>query len=389
MSTAENAEKRYLVENSIPELMDEFLLALVTDRPKDPRTYGTKWFETKSIEGSATELSTHANNGPAFTQYGLADRGSNVREGMCDATAHPDARFLIFNGQKPLSQLTSDGKREIAWVPSAAASPLISESTQVVFLGFDPQQTPHFTFVAAPETTASAIVSNADFDWDLRMGGGLTKTQTELGIMAQALSMLDWNARNLHCALCGAPNKSTEAGHKRVCTNADCKSHARVHNFCFPRTDPTAIMAVHDGGDSCLLGRSARFPPGLYSCLAGFVEPGETIEAAAAREVFEEAGVKLQYNTIKYQMSQPWPFPNSLMLGMIAQAEPNSVINIDKKELENAFWAPRADVVKALAAAAAGKKGPAEGLSFALPPPTTIAWQLLNLWVTKGAESKL
>ena len=140
---------------------------------------------------------------------------------------------------------------------------------QVVFLGFGPQRIPHFAFALPPDTPAQALGHGADFRWDLKTDSMRAKAPEELGIAAQALAVLDWNARNVHCPLCGAPNKSAEGGHKRVCTAAACLSHKRKQNFCFPRTDATVITVVHDGADRCLLGHAHRHPPGVYSCFAG------------------------------------------------------------------------------------------------------------------------
>ncbi|HEV2558360.1 MAG TPA: NAD(+) diphosphatase [Microvirga sp.] len=154
----------------------------------------------------------------------------------------------------------------------------------------------------------------------------------EQGLLAMAKSLLDWHRRHRFCAQCGQPTASAQAGFRR-----DCAGCGAQH---FPRTDPVAIMLVTHG-DTCLLGRQARFLPGMYSCLAGFIEPGETLEDAVRREVFEEAGVRV--GAVAYAQSQPWPFPSSLMIGCVAEALTTDIA-IDADELEDARWFHRDEI---------------------------------------------
>ncbi len=153
-----------------------------------------------------------------------------------------------------------------------------------------------------------------------------------LSILAQARSVIGWHDRHGFCANCGNKTESADSGYRRTC--AQC---AAEH---FPRTDPVVIMAVRRS-DQYLLGRQASWPPHMYSALAGFMEPGETIEQAVRREVMEETAI--QTGRVSYVASQPWPFPSSLMIGMIAEAE-SEEIDIDPKELETARWFPRAEL---------------------------------------------
>jgi NAD+ diphosphatase len=148
----------------------------------------------------------------------------------------------------------------------------------------------------------------------------------ELGILAMAKSLLDWHRRHRFCPACGAASAPGQAGFRR-----DCTACGTQH---FPRTDPVVIMLISDG-ERCLLGRQSRFVPGMYSCLAGFLEPGETIEAAVRRETFEEAGIRV--GAVRYALSQPWPFPSSLMIGCVGEALTRD-ITIDREELEDARW---------------------------------------------------
>jgi NAD+ diphosphatase len=159
----------------------------------------------------------------------------------------------------------------------------------------------------------------------------------DLGLLAAARSLLQWHARHRFCANCGSPSAAMDGGWRRVCP-ACSASH-------FPRTDPVAIVAVKHGG-RLLLARQPHFPPGMYSALAGFIEPGETIEAAAEREIFEEAGVRLR--NVRYRSSQPWPFPSSLMIGLIADAV-DDALTVDRSELEDARWFTRDECAAMLA----------------------------------------
>lgn len=182
----------------------------------------------------------------------------------------------------------------------------------------------------------------------------------DAAIMGQAKALIDWHNRHGFCANCGARTVSADGGWKR-----DCGSCKAEH---FPRTDPVVIMlATH--GDACLVGRGKHFLPGMYSALAGFVEPGETIEEAVRRELMEEAGVKT--GTVTYCATQPWPFPSSLMIGCFAQAY-NRELKVDGVELEDARWLERATVRALLT----GVK--IEGLF--VPPSIAIAHHLLDAW---------
>ena len=181
----------------------------------------------------------------------------------------------------------------------------------------------------------------------------------DLALIGHARWLFEWHRKHRFCANCGAPTEMKNGGAKRACQACEAEH--------FPRTDPVAIvLAVH--GDACLLGRGPHFPPGFLSALAGFVEAAETPEEAAKRELFEEAGVTLI--DIRYQFSQPWPFPSSLMMGFIADAESRD-LNLDTNEIVEARWIERRDIRAAL-------KG--EEKDFKVPPNFTIARQLLERW---------
>lgn len=184
----------------------------------------------------------------------------------------------------------------------------------------------------------------------------------DTGILARARSIIDWHKRHGFCAQCGAKTFVGRGGYLRQCRAAGCGAQH------FPRVDPVVIMLI-TRGDMCLLGRQSRFPPGMYSALAGFMEPGETIEEAVRRESFEEAGIGV--GAVHYVASQPWPFPSNIMIGCIAEALNENII-LDEMELEAACWVSKEDIKRALK----GDRNP----DFFLPPPLAIAHQLLRYW---------
>jgi NAD+ diphosphatase len=190
--------------------------------------------------------------------------------------------------------------------------------------------------------------------------------QDHLPPIAQAKAMLHWHLRHRFCANCGAQTDVAQCGWRRDCPKCEAQH--------FPRTDPVVIMlAVR--GERCLLGRSARFAPGMWSCLAGFVEPGESIEDATRRETREEAGIEC--GRVKFFDSQPWPFPMSLMIGCHVEALSDE-ITVDRHELEDARWFDKDEIVLMLR-----RKHPKE--LFA-PPPVAIAHHIIRAWVEDGVS---
>lgn len=197
---------------------------------------------------------------------------------------------------------------------------------------------------------------------DLRTAGALLDRPNG-SLLAYARGLMYWHARHRFCGACGHPTRVAEAGHTRVCTNPSCGIQH------FPRTDPAVIMLVTHG-DTCLLGRQSAFLPGMYSTLAGFVEPGESLEEAVAREVLEETGVPV--TDVRYHSSQPWPFPGSIMLGFHARAL-DTKLEIDRSELEDARWYSRAEL-----------RASPENETFRMPRRISIARQLVDHWLAEG-----
>jgi NAD+ diphosphatase len=206
---------------------------------------------------------------------------------------------------------------------------------------------------------------------DIRMAGAVLPAG-DAAIMAQAKALIDWHVRHRFCAQCGAETASADSGYKRTCASCNAEH--------FPRTDPVVIMLATDGSRA-LLGNGKGWPAKMFSTLAGFVEPGESIEEAVAREVFEETGVKV--NDVTYHSTQPWPFPSSLMIGCMAHAATTEIVLDD--ELEQAVWFER-DVVQAAVKAAEEasarglqRRGPRDAPLW-VPPPMAVSHQLIKAW---------
>ncbi|XP_075935018.1 NAD-capped RNA hydrolase NUDT12 [Anarhichas minor] len=204
----------------------------------------------------------------------------------------------------------------------------------------------------------------------------LKLSEEEAGVVAQARSVLAWHSCYSFCPTCGSSTGLEEGGYKRSCLNSDCRSLKGVHNTCYPRVDPVVIMLViHPDGNQCLLGRKKIFPVGMFSCLAGFIEPGETMEEAVRREVEEESGVKV--GPVQYVSCQPWPMPSNLMIGCLAVAM-STGIKVDEDEIEEARWFSRQQVIDSF-------RGTRP--AFTVPPRQTIAHQLIRHWT--GMNSNL
>ena len=220
---------------------------------------------------------------------------------------------------------------------------------------------------------AATVDADDSDEWHTLREFGAQADDLEAGLVVSAIALEQWHQRHTHCPICGEPTVEAKSGWTRVCT-ADGSEH-------FPRTDPAVIMLIHDGGDQALLGRGHQWGVGRFSTLAGFVEPGESLEAAVAREVHEEVGVSI--TDIRYVASQPWPFPASLMLGFSARLDGDPALTLDPVEMAEAAWFTRAEVAQArdwiddLAM-------PAEGTVRlrAIPPRLSISRYLIDRWLS-------
>jgi NAD+ diphosphatase len=260
------------------------------------------------------------------------------------------ARVLMMDGLLP----GVDDRGGLVWGSLADVAP----EAELVFLGLMDGKA-HFAPV--PPAGADGPAYAMPSAWQVMQ----LLSPPDLAIYGGARSLADWHARHRFCARCGAPTKLVKGGWQRHCDGCGADH--------FPRTDPVTIMLVeHD--DKLLLGRQPRFPPKMYSALAGFVEPGETIEEAVAREIHEEAGVRVR--DVRYIASQPWPFPSQLMIGCTSVAD-DPELTIDTTELEDARWFTRAELEEARAAGEAGT----DLLYF--PRPFAIAHHLIAWWLDR------
>ena len=286
---------------------------------------------------------------PGFTG-GTLDRADALRhdaDALAAARGDWRARLLVLDGLMPA--VTDDGRLE--WTSLAH----LPDDAEPILLGLDESGRPHFTALLAGMRvdTAPAMRSPAL----MAVLGSLAPG--EAATYAAARSVIDWHVRHGFCAKCGSATAVFRGGWARKCPACGAEH--------FPRVDPVVIMiAEHDG--RALLGRGKGWPPGRYSALAGVLEPGESIEEAVAREIAEEAGVRV--GRVRYVASQPWPFPSSLMIACVAEAE-DDAITLDVNELEDAMWVPR-EMVRAVLR---GEEGP-----FLPPPPYAIAHTLLSVW---------
>ena len=293
------------------------------------------------------------------------DRAAHMRNDprlLNDYAARESSGFYLIGGETVLLKRSGDtfdpmfSPREIAALPCGPDR---------VFLGLVDGAEARFGLPLSQETIEALTLDARFHVTDLRTIAVQNLVQAgHLAPIAEAKALLHWHARRTFCSNCGHRTEVVQGGWRRDCVS--CKAQH------FPRTDPVVIMlAVR--GDVCLLGRQSRFVQGMWSCLAGFVEPGETIEDAARRETFEEAGIRC--GKVRYFASQPWPFPSSLMIGCHAEAISQDIV-IDHDELEDARWFSRAEAASML------MRTHPDG--FATPPPMAIAHHIIRAWVEHG-----
>ena len=253
---------------------------------------------------------------------------------------------------------------ELGLVRAGIADSIAGAEAVCIFLGLDGDRAVFALDVSEAGDPANVgPLAGLGYFRDARVAGSMVSIK-DSAIIAQAKAMIDWHKRHGFCPGCGAPTKLMDAGYRRLCGKCNAEH--------FPRVDPVVIMlATH--GEACLVGRGKQFPPGMFSALAGFVEPGETIEEAVRRELMEEASVKV--GEVTYYATQPWPFPSSLMIGCFAKAEARDV-KVDENELAEVRWLERS-VARELIE---GKQ--VDGLR--VPPPIAIAHHLIRTWALGG-----
>ncbi|MCC9166307.1 NAD(+) diphosphatase [Pontibacter harenae] len=286
----------------------------------------------------------------------FAEHRKNV-DLMLELRERETSRFVIVNDNKVLvnqnkaALLTQDDVKELAEQATVQVLLGVEEETAYFALGFEGQQAlleerlPKYGTLVELRTIAAAL------------------PRPQSTMLGYARAMVHWNHRHGFCANCGTPTLSEQAGHVRICPNSTCNLHH------FPRTD-TAIIVIISEGDACLLGRHASWPQGQHATIAGFLEPGETLEGAVEREAKEETGVELE--SVTYHSSQPWPFPASIMVGFTATAKTRE-LKVDYTELEDARWFTRDEIVAGLQAG-----------TLRLPPPVSISFRLIHDWFNQA-----
>jgi len=293
--------------------------------------------------------------GPALTRLALArgevDRSSHLRTDtswLQNAWANPGTRVVVAEQGQALCEITDDHARLVFVSPADAPDGVR------FLLGVDDQGVAYFGVAGPLPATALPGVRPAY----LREAGPLLPDR-DAGLMTHAVALANWHETFTHCPRCGSVTDPFASGHGRRCP-VDASEH-------FPRVDPAMIVLVTDTADRCLLARNAMWPQRRVSILAGFVEAGESAEQAVAREVWEETGIIV--GAVSYLGSQPWPMPQSLMLGFRALATGSTEIKVDADEIAEANWYSRAELASAIA-----------GGVLRLPPPVSIAHRIIESW---------
>lgn len=291
---------------------------------------------------------------------GAIDRATARRgdsEWVAARLREPDARVVPVWAARSLVVATDDDGFDPVFLSVESARPVAAPEEEWVFLGLDDGY-PVFAAEVGDGFAESQPLEALGTFHDLHKIGA-TLGQHEGSLLAYARAVTTWSARHRFCGRCGHPTAPTDGGHIRRCSNELCQEQH------FPRTDPAIIVLVADG-DCCLLGRKDIWPTGVYSTLAGFVEPGESLSEAVAREVREESGIEV--GEVRYRSSQPWPFPSSLMLGFHA-VRTGGDLEIDRTELEDARWFHRDEFSRR------------RDIGLRLPSRVSIARRLIEEWL--------
>ena len=287
-------------------------------------------------------------------------------EWLAAAWADPRTRVLVLHGDRALVRF-GDGAAELILVPPGEAPDGQTGQALRCLLGVDDAGVAYFGVLAPPAGRPAAERPFGERPHGARPVVRLAAlrevaallSDRDAGLFTHAVALGNWHATHTHCPRCGTPTGPILSGHARRCPK-DGSDH-------FPRVDPAVIMLVTDPADRCLLARNRQWPERRVSVLAGFVEPGESLELAVIREVSEETGITV--SSVRYMGSQPWPMPQSLMLGFRAVADGDLAVHVDDEEIAEAYWFSRDELRAAMAAD-----------QIRLPPPVSIAHQLIESW---------
>lgn len=296
----------------------------------------------------------------------MLDRADRLRQDASALARHrddPESRIYPLWNRRPL--VRGGEQPQAIWLSGGRAQEILGLARETVFAGISESRAIFFTDLSHidVESSLADLLATASFTELRSIATWLDRS--EAALLAYARAMVHWHERHLFCGLCGNKTESRQGGHQRRCLSEACGA---LH---FPRCDPAVIMLVHDG-PRCLLGRQVSWPKGRYSTLAGFVEPGESLEEAVAREVHEEAGIDV--GEVTYHSSQPWPFPSSIMLGFFAAAK-TTELRLNPAEIEDARWFSLEEILNC-----------PEDDSFALPSRDSIARRLVNEWAEQMAS---
>jgi NAD+ diphosphatase len=316
------------------------------------------------------------------TQHIVLDRATNLRNNPEKLAAlEPIAKYVLAKKNEMLFRSPT----ELALLSNDEVSNLKNNANKMTFLGrlSDDQMTPIFGIdIRADESDASTDVSFEGYSFaDTRTSAPLLPP-LENALALHMMAYANWQRRSCHCSSCGAPLELIHAGTAQKCTSCNAMS--------WPRQDPSMIASITSRcGERILLARSKRHPPKMHTVLAGFVEAGETFEAAVGRETWEETGIRIDEGSVKYIGSQPWPFPQSCMIAFSATADDSQPLNIDENELVDAMWFDKKDVL-----AATKVEGPVmqhdvakaaleadTSLPLLIPPKKVIARTLIDTWL--------
>ena len=289
----------------------------------------------------------------------IAERREN-HDWIAEQLTHPESLFVPVWRSRNLVHGVEEGNPEAIYISGEAAQQLRMQGGPWAFLGLLDEKAVFAVDISTAEDPVPLLPDTVGKFVDLRaVGWGVARP--EASVLAHARGLMHWRSRHRFCGVCGGVCDAKSSGHMMQCVTCEAQH--------FPRTDPAVIMLV-TRGDSCLLGHSTRFPrANMYSTLAGFLEPGETLEEAVRREVFEESGVAV--GLVQYHSSQPWPFPGNIMLGFYAEGL-TEAITIDTEELLDARWFTREQC-----------KNP-EAHDFLLPRVDSIARRLIEDWLAAG-----